>query len=283
MRNTQLDQSVPRPARGQEVLPPGQDRVPIRYLPPLLATLGAAVFLVALFALLAYLAGSIAEDNLFNPGGSGLTFSSATCALVTLLLAAATLYFANASRLAVRDVAAKPLTRDGVIMQRYSGIGRSSQVEPGLGSGGLPVTARWGRRRSGGNSFWIVLGQGDPATGPAAQVNLTPNMPAPATDSGPARPRGFVQGSGDLAAQLQQTTSTPAPAAEEPLVLPLPPARRLLRADEVNLRVDKHIYQALAVGDRVQVVYSPYLQHVYYVRRQTAAGETVILRNLALI
>ena len=282
MRNTQLDQSVPRPVRGQETLPPGQDRVPIRYLPPLLATLAAAVFLVGLFALLAYLAGTIAGDNLFNPGGSGLTFSSATCALVTLLLVGATLYFANASRLAARDLAAKPVTRDGVITQRYSGIGRSSQVEPGLGGGVLPVTARTGRRRGGGNSFWIVLGQSDTAAN-TPSVSLTPNAPAPATQGDPARPRGFVQGSGDLAAQLQQTPGTLVPATEEPLVLPVPPSRRLLRADEVNLRVEKHIYQALAVGDRVQVVYSPYLQHVYYVRRQTASGETVILRNLALI
>lgn len=280
MRNTQLDQSVPRPVRGQETLPPGQDQVPIRYLPPLLITLLAALFLVGLFALLAYFAGAIAEDNLFNPGGSGLTFSSAACALVAVLLVGATLYFANASRLAARDLAAKPVTREGVIRQQYSGIGRNSQTEPGLSGGLLPVTAR--RRRRGGNSFWIVLGPADAADA-TTQVNLTPTAPAAGGDSGPARPRGFVQGSGDLAAQLQEPTSAPRPAAEEPLVLPLPPARRALRADELNLRVDKHIYQAVAVGDRVQVVYSPYLQHVYYVRRQTPAGETVILRNLALI
>ncbi len=280
MRNTQLDQSVPRPARGQEILPPGQDQVPIRYLPPLLATLAAAVFLVGLFALLAYLAGTVASDNLFNPGGSGLTFSSATCALVALLLVGATFYFANASRLAARDVAAKPVTCEGVIRQRYSGIGRSSQVEPSIG-GVLPATARLGRRRGGGNSFWIVVGPSDPATDAPASVNLTPTAPTTLAAADPARPRGFVQGSGDLAAHLQPTTGPS--AAEESLILPPPPARRLLRADEVNLRVDKHIYQALAVGDRVQVVYSPYLQHVYYVRRQTAAGDTVILRNLALI
>jgi len=283
VRNTQLDQSVPRPARGQETLPPGQDSVPIRYLPPLLATLLAALFLVGLFAVLAYLTGSIAGDNLFNPGGAGLTFSSATCGLIAVLLVGATLYFANASRLAARDLAAKPVTCDGVIRQRYSGIGRSSQVEPGLGGGVLPVTARLGRRRGGGNSFWIVVGQGDSAEDVARQVNLTPNAPtAPAAD-GPARPRGFVQGSGDLAAHLQATSVSPLPAGEEPLILPPASTRRLLRPDEVSLRVDKHIYQALAVGDRVQVVYSPHLQHVYYVRRQTAAGDTVILRNLALI
>ncbi len=282
MRNTQLDQSVPGPQRGQETLPHGQTTVPIRYLPPLLVTLAAALFLVLLFALLSYLAGSVAGDNLFGPQAVGLTFSTGACGLVTLLLVGATLYFANATRQAARDLRAQPVTCDGVIVQRHSGIGRNSQADPLVGNGVLPLATRGGRRRGGGNSFWIVVGQADAQATASARVDLTPATPPAAAE--PVRPRGFVQGSGDWAAQLQQDARSPAPsAAEEPLTLPPPPSRRPLGAGEVNLRVDKHVYQALAVGDRVQVVYSPYLQHVYYVRRQTAGGEMVILRNLALI
>jgi hypothetical protein len=62
----------------------------------------------------------------------------------------------------------------------------------------------------------------------------------------------------------------------------MPEPRRKLAPGEVNLRVDKHIFEALVTGDRVQVVYSPHLQHVYYVRKRDPGG-ALVLRNLSLL
>ena len=75
---------------------------------------------------------------------------------------------------------------------------------------------------------------------------------------------------------------TPAPS-DEPATLALPPPRSRLRPGDHSLRVDKHVYNALVIGEPVQVVYSPHLQHVFYVRKRSTAGDTIILRNLSLI
>lgn len=280
MRGSQLDGSVPRPLRGQETLPPGQEQVPIRYSTPILATLAAAIFLAVLFAAFTFLLVNAALYIVDDPD-TGFGCSALACGGMSLILLGMTVFFARAAWVAGRDLRAKPVTQQGVVLQRYTGLNR------GMARGGL-LTGRTASRRTG-NSFWILVGPPPPAR-PATPLFGGESSTPPSAQSSPpipgggARPRGFVQGGTDLGAQLQETAIAPqAPAPETEVPLPPLAGQRPLKSGEIPLRVDKHVYDALTEGDQVEVVYSPHLQHVYYVRRRLATGGSTILRNLSLI
>jgi len=269
VRNTQLDSSTPprRPPARPETVASDTESVPFRYLPAILTTLAAALVLVLVFGLLAYTSLRLTIDSLTDTTGAfqGSLVSSGPCGLAALVLGAITLYFLNATRIAILDIGARPTTLDGAITQRHTGRGRSG-------------------------GFWIVVGPpaapGDlAAPDGAAQPAMTV-----ATGAGPGTPagrapqtRGFVQGSGAAFGTQLPDVAAAAPRAAPPDTPLVVPRASRLAPGEVNLRIDKAIYQALAVGDPVQVVFSPHLQHVYYVRKHLAAGGSLILRNLALI
>jgi hypothetical protein len=282
VRGSQLDGSVPRPLRGQETLPPGQEQVPIRYAPPILATLTAAIFLAVLFGLLSYFVFGTTVFIVNDPE-SGFGCGALACGGLSLLSLGMTLFFVRAAWTAGRDLRATPVTHQGVVLQRYTGLNR------GMARGGM-ITGRTASRRTG-NSFWILVGPPPPARPAAAPLFggesstfIGEESPSTPEIGGGAHPRGLVQGGTDLGAQLQETAIAPqAPTPE--IEVPLPPlaGQRPLEPGEIPLRVDKHVYDALTEGDQVEVVYSPHLQHVYYVRRRLATGGSTILRNLSLI
>jgi hypothetical protein len=238
----------------------------MRYWPPILVTLGASLVLVLVFALLSYLTLS-ATIGLFTPvpgDDQPSLIVGGGCGLLTLLLLAATSYFIYASFVAARDLRAHPRTLDGVVRLKHTGRGR-------------------------GGGHWIVIGQeGSPAPDELARSAaplLTPSTDAAPLGREPAA-RGFVPGTGEsFGAQLQGVR-----VESRSSDTPLPPelrgkgggAWRRLAPGELNLRIDKHAFEALAVGDHIQAVYSPHLQHVYYIRKRME-GSTVVLRNTILI
>jgi hypothetical protein len=265
VRNTQLDSSMPRPRapRGEETLAPGVEDAPIRYWPPILATFGAALLLASIFALLAYVAGDITLGIVSEAGtGGGALLGPFACGLGFLICALAALYFLNSARVAAQDFGARPAHLDGVLADRHKGRGRSG-------------------------GFWIVVrphGAGATAAAPPPSVLAPAPRPSALAGAdplpGPDR-RGFVQGSGaSFVGSLADVTPT---STAETAPFALPPARARMRPGDLGLRVDKHVYNALILGEPVQVVYSPHLQHVFYVRKRSPAGDTVILRNLSLI
>ena len=264
MRNTQLDSSMPRrrPPRGVTV-GAGDAPVPFHYLPPIFASLAGAAFLVLFLGILAYITINITLDIANGNGGefTGPFFSVGLCGFAALDLCAGILYFLNAIRLAVLDLGSAPVTREGRIVQRLSGRGR-------------------------GGGFWLIVGpprtdEDDSPVAPSAGTAFAPPVNS-AGAPGAARDRGFVSGSGcSFGAQLQGTAVNAAPATPG-AELRMPETRRKLGPDEVNLRVDKHIYEVLVTGDRIQIVYSPHLQHVYYVRKRDPGG-ALVLRNLSLL
>jgi hypothetical protein len=263
VRNTQLDSSMPRrrPPRGVTI-GAGDEPVPFNYRPPILASLGGALVLVLFLGILAYVAISITLDIASGNGGefTGPFFSVGLCGFASLVLCAGILYFLNAIRLAVLDLTTAPVTYEGRIVQRMGGRGR-------------------------GGAFWIVVGppRTEESDDPPALFTAPAFAPPVAgAEAAAPRDRGFVSGSGgSFGAQLQGATVRAAPAAAAG-ELRLPETRHKLAPGEVNLRVDKHIFEALVNGDRVQVVYSPHLQHVYYVRKRDP-GATLVLRNLSLL
>jgi hypothetical protein len=269
VRNTQLDSSMPRrrPPRGVTI-GAGDAPVPFNYRPPILASLGGALVLVLFLGILAFVTINITLDIASGQGGefAGPFFSVGLCGFASLVLCIGILYFLNAIRLAVLDLASTPVTYEGRIVQRMGGRGR-------------------------GGAFWIVVGP--PRTEESEDLpslSAAPDFQPPvasaeaattATATG-ARDRGFVSsGGGSFGAQLRGTTVRSAPA-ESAGAWRMPETRHKLAAGEVNLRVDKHIFEALVNGDRVQVVYSPHLQHVYYVRKRDPGG-ALVLRNLSLL
>jgi hypothetical protein len=265
VRHTQLDSSTLR--RGQETVASAEDPVPIRYLPPLLATGAGALLITCFFAFFANALLRLTYSFAIAPTPEGESFLLQTgfCGIFTLLVLGATAYFGYASFTALRDMLAHPLTVDGAISGRHTGRGR------------------WG------GGYWIIVRPGAP---PA--VSLDPGADAALPAFVPPQQRGFVTGSGgSFGAQLETTAAEPpAPTAREANAeatarleaeLSGDTMRRPLEPGEINLRVEKHIYEALSTGDRVQVVYSPYLQHVYYVRKRWDTGGALILRNMALI
>jgi len=268
VRNTQLDSSMPRrrPPRGITV-GAGDAPVPFRYMPPIFASLAGAVFLVLFLGILAFITINITLDIANGNGGefTGPFFSVGLCGFASLVLCIGILYFLNAIRLALLDLASAPVTREGRIVQRLGGRGR-------------------------GGAFWIIVGpprtdETATAAAPAAGSAFAPPAGSPG-ESGAAPSatwdRGFVSsGGGSFGAQLQGAPVSVAPATAAP-ELRMPEPRRKLAPGEVNLRVDKHIFEALVTGDRVQVVYSPHLQHVYYVRKRDPGG-ALVLRNLSLL
>ncbi|MGI8587338.1 MAG: hypothetical protein ACR2M0_06555 [Chloroflexia bacterium] len=262
MRNTQLDSSMPQPrqSRGQGALPAGEE-VTISYLPPIVATLGSAIFLVVLFGVLTYVSVSILVNLVSDPTQdvAGSLALLGGCGIGSLLLLVITLYFVNAARIAARDLGAKPVHFEGSVVQHHHGRGR-------------------------GSGYWVVIRPAG-AAATASIESLAVGSDPVETSAFPARGRGFVTGGfGSFGSQLQDVGVAPrSPETEKDEPLPPPPSRRKLQPGEVNLRVDKPTYQELAAGDRVEAVYSPHLQHVYYIRKQTASGEPIILRNLALI
>lgn len=269
MRNTQLDSSMPRrrPPRGVTI-GAGDAPVPFHYRPPILASLGGALVLVLFLGILAYITTSITLDIAGGQGGefTGPFFSVGLCGFALLVLVIGVLYFLNAIRLAALDLASAPVTYEGRVVQRLGGRGR-------------------------GGAFWIVVGpprteeSEDPPVLSVTPAFEPPVASAEAASTAPAagaRDRGFVSGSGgSFGAQLQGTRVRSAPAASSG-EWRLPETRHKLAPGEVNLRVDKHIFEALVNGDRVQVVYSPHLQHVYYVRKRDPGG-ALVLRNLSLL
>ena len=268
MRNTQLDSSMPRrrPPRGVTV-GTGDAPVPFRYMPPIFASLAGAVFLVLFLAILAFITINITLDIASGNGGefAGPFLSVGLCGFASLVLCIGILYFLNAIRLALLDLASTPVMREGRIVQRLGGRGR-------------------------GGAFWIIVGpprtdESDAAAVPAlGSVFAPPAASAGEPGAAPSamRDRGFVRsGGGSFGAQLQGTPVSAVPATAAP-ELRMPETRRKLAPGEVNLRVDKHIFEALVTGDRVQVAYSPHLQHVYYVRKRDPGG-ALVLRNLSLL
>jgi hypothetical protein len=255
-----------RPPRGVTI-GAGDEPVPFHYRPPIFASLAGAVFLVLFLGILAFITINITIDIASGNGGefAGPFFSVGLCGFVSLVLCIGILYFLNAIRLAVLDLVSPPVTREGRIVQRLGGRGR-------------------------GGAFWIIVGpprteESDPAAAPSAGSVFAPPISSAgelgAAPTAAARDRGFVRGSGSFGAQLQGTTVSGAPAAPA-TELRMPETRHKLAPGEVNLRVDKHIFEALVNGDRVQVVYSPHLQHVYYVRKRDPGG-ALVLRNLSLL
>lgn len=270
MRNTQLDSSMPRAhsGGGGDGLPFGEEPVPIRYLPPIVVTLAAALALVFFFAILALIASNISYNLLTAPEGDGSLLGTAGCGLVALLLLGATLYFINAARIAAQDLRAAPVQVAGKIVAKHTGRGRNG-------------------------GFWIVLRPADLDPSPAARAAapagaLDPPpaaVPGPAAEESPARERGFVnRNAGSFGAHIQNIEVTPrAPGVDATPPRALPDTRRKIEPGEINLRIDKHIYEALAQDDQVQAVFSRHLQHVYYIRKPAAGGGSLILRNMALI
>ena len=265
MRNTQLDSSMPRrrPPRGVTI-GAGDAPVPFNYRPPILASLGGALVLVLFLGILAFVTINITLDIASGQGGefTGPFFSVGLCGFASLVLCIGILYFLNAIRLAVLDLASAPVTYEGRIVQRMGGRGR-------------------------GGAFWVVVGpprteeSETPASLSAAPAFVPPVMSSEAAGPAP-RDRGFVSSSGgSFGAQLQGAKVRSAPA-ESAGAWRMPETRHKLAPGEVNLRVDKHIFEALVNGDRVQVVYSPHLQHVYYVRKRDPGG-ALVLRNLSLL
>jgi len=268
VRNTQLDSSMPRrrPQRGVTV-GAGDAPVPFRYTPPIFASLAGAVFLVLFLGILAFLTINITLDLAGGNEGAftGPFFSVGLCGFASLVLCIGILYFLNAIRLALLDLASAPVTCEGRIVQRLGGRGR-------------------------GGAFWVIVGppRTDESDAPAAPLAGSAFAPLVSSAAEPgaapttARDRGFVRaGGGSFGAQLQGTSVSAAPATAAP-ELRMPETRHKLAPGEVNLRVDKHIFEALVTGDRVQVVYSLHLQHVYYVRKRDPGG-ALVLRNLSLL
>ncbi len=256
MRSSRLDSSVPRgPGRHASGAMPGADGpVAFRYLPPVLATFGAAVLLILVFGLISAVLVEVllafvapAPDT---PPPSIL--ATGGCGLLTLAFLGATIYFVFAAFVAGRDLPARPVTHTGVVRLKHSGRG---------------------------GARWVVVGPPESAEAAAARPVLAPAATPPA--AGRTGARGFVRAGGSFASQMRDARVAPAaPRADEPLPLPEPVHR--LREGEVNLRIDKHMFEALATGDRVEVVCSPHLQHVYYIRKHTPDG-AIVLRNTALI
>src|SRR5215212_5194979 len=115
-----------RAPRGSESLPTPDAPVAIRYLPPILATLGASLFLLLLFGFFTLLALQFTLA-LFTetPGESGPSIlPGAACGLLTLGLLAAVGYFLHGSIVALRDLGAGPVSFDGTVHQKHSGRGR---------------------------------------------------------------------------------------------------------------------------------------------------------------
>jgi hypothetical protein len=268
VRNTQLDSSMPRrrPPRGVTV-GAGDAPVPFRYMPPIFASLAGAVFLVLFLGILAFITINITLDIANGNGGEfmGPFFSVGLCGFASLVLCIGILYFLNAIRLALLDLASPPVMREGRIVQRLGGRGR-------------------------GGAYWIIVGpprteESDAAAPPDLRSVFAPpagNAGEPGAAPPATRDRGFVRsGGGSFGTQLQGTQVSAVPSTAEP-ELRMPETRRKLAPGEVNLRGDKHIFEALVTGDRVQIVYSPHLQHVYYVRKRDPGG-ALVLRNLSLL
>ncbi|HUS14062.1 MAG TPA: hypothetical protein VM536_03495 [Chloroflexia bacterium] len=265
MRNSQLDSSSPR-GRRSPIVESAATPVTVQYLPPILVAIGAALILVLVFAVLAFMTFTITMDAASSSpdSGGGLSFGSLSCGLVTLLLAGGALFFVNATRIAASDLGGRPVTLEGTVQTRQRGRGRSG-------------------------GFWVVVRPLGSAPEATRQPVGEPEPSAPTFAGGPVeaptRERGFVSSSGgSFGEQLQGATIAPRaaqPAASVDPLSALKPQR--LAPGDVNFRLDKHIYEALAPGDRVDVVYSRNLQHVYYVRKRAATGESVVLRNLSLL
>jgi len=252
-----------RAPRGAESLPTPDAPVAFRYFPPILATLAASLCLTLLFGFFTMLTlqTTLALVTPDPAGSEPSILASAACGLLTLALLAGAGYFVYSTIVAARDLVAQPVYFDGTVHLKHNGRGRG-----------------------GGN--WVVIGPPQSAPDPARPVapSLAPTAGSEPLVREPAE-RGFVSGKGESFGAQLQGVQVESRADDAELVLPDLPgsgAWRRLVPGEVNLRVDKHMFEALMTGDDIQAVYSPHLQHVYYMRKRME-GSTVVLRNTILI
>src|SRR5690348_4864658 len=205
-----------RPPRGVTV-GAGDAPVPFRYMPAIFASLAGAVFLVLFLATLAFITINITLD-IANGNGvefAGPFFSVGLCGFASLVLCIGILYFLNAIRLALLDLASPPVMREGRIVQRLGGRGR-------------------------GGAFWIIVGpprtdDSDAAAPPDLRSVFAPpagNADEPGAAPSATRDRGFVRsGGGSFGTQLQGTQVSAAPSTAEP-ELRMPETRRKLAPGE---------------------------------------------------
>jgi hypothetical protein len=241
----------------------------VNYPLPILATLASTAFVMVLFAVLAFFSAVYTLRQFTEPTADavGSALTGGACGLIALILLATIGFFLRALVQGLRDL--------GQPIQRVSGW----------------VAEKTAGRATGG-ATWIIVQLGDPPPVPAAPDALpepvftsalsetpVPRRAGPAVQAAQPTTAGFGAGLAEVQQNTRRVADSPlAPVPAVPIVLDQPRDRTNSR----RFRVDKPLFKELQVGDVVTVGCSRFLEHVYYVERQTG-DDRVVLYNRSLI
>lgn len=218
----------------------------VSYYPPLVVTLLASVFLLAVLAVLTFITGLAAitqVGRLGDNGSSGAGLTMFACGLVSLLCLVATVFFVWSVIKGVRDLLT-PLhyTRGVVADKRVIGGRRAGTwlgVFPNYSGPDLAIASQAEAPRSPGSG---------------ARSGETPGQGSTASH----KSSGYLSADRISAEAATETTT-----------------RRIFRVDAAS-------HAVMEAGDEVLVAHSRFLEHIFYVARLNG-GEWESYKNKALI
>lgn len=223
-------------------------RVKVNYQAPLWATIASSALLLLVVGFLTFISLNGLYDLIANQRDG---FTAIFCGLLDFVFLAGVIFFVLAIFKGIRDLATPMQYANGMIVDHSA------------------------RQRWGGGAYWLVLDTDTEAeAAPTGIMHYVPLAQSKALRDDRTR-RVFG--------------ADPEPDAPAPPVAPIDdPARlfanneRLSRPTILRFRVDKPVYEALRLNDRVTIAYSRNLQHVYYVQ-QWEGNSGAVLYNRSLL
>ncbi len=255
---------------------PGLPR--IRYYPPIVATLLAAIFIFAIVATLCVVTALNAFTQLGRVSQHEPDSSLASvgfCGIISLVLLAGAVYFFLAVIKGIRDLGARIYYTRGTVMERPAMSARRVKdwllVDPTYSGPDM-------RQAS-------ILTDEQIATSADRSQIVQPRgmkgLPRIAGKSSDNREFGTSTGpvsTSKPSAYLSPERISASASVEKPLIS----SGDEVRKPHVIFRTDFASHAKLGAGEEVIVAHSPYLQHLYYVARLTN-GEWEVYRNRGLI